>query len=122
MDDKLKTELSTQPTNELIKVNLKLKKSKVNLYKSTIKTHVDLHILHKHCEHMAFETKSVTERMMEGGALANHTVMVLWFALVIFSIVTTIIFSCADGADKKDSDPNSKVDTSGGGGGGCGGA
>lgn len=75
---------------------------------------------------MVREWKSVAEDGGGGniyGGFADHAIIIFWAALLTFSIITTLIFSCADGASKdKLSHPDNHASACGGGcGGGCGG-
>lgn len=53
--------------------------------------------------------------------VGNHAIFVFWFALVTLSIIATIIFSCAEGAPKRDSNPENQSAACGTTGGGYGG-
>ncbi|KAL4574498.1 hypothetical protein LXL04_021330 [Taraxacum kok-saghyz] len=57
------------------------------------------------------------------GGLADHAILVFWVAVLLtFSTITTLIFSCADGASKHNSQPDNQASGGGAGcGGGCGG-
>ncbi|KAI3779001.1 hypothetical protein L2E82_08416 [Cichorium intybus] len=74
---------------------------------------------------MAREWKLLAEEGGGGniyGGFQNHAIIVFWVALLTFSIITTLIFSCADGASKHNAHPENHAAACGGGcGGGCGG-
>ncbi|KAJ0545431.1 hypothetical protein HanIR_Chr08g0349791 [Helianthus annuus] len=75
---------------------------------------------------MGRQWKPVVGRMVGDGSIhggfEDHAILVFWCVIVTFSIFTTLIFSCADGASKRDSHPPNNAAACGGGcGGGCGG-